>query len=114
MWTEIQAYRREVAQALQRHLSDLATVPVSRRKVRVSAISVEEMYVIGADHYFWISVYATQGETGPYRAVVTRARRTTSQICKECVLCMSADDLAAAMAAEVRMLHPRDSMSHTS
>lgn len=106
MKTKLAAFRHDIAKALYRHLSGIPAVPVMRRHFRVSATSLEELYRIGSHHYFWISVYVTLGEPQTYRAIVTRARRTTSPVCKECVLCLNADDVAAAMAAEVRTLHP--------
>ena len=60
------------------------------------------LYQIGTGHFVWVLIFPGNGSG--YRAVVTTARRVTLRESRDCVLCASADDVAAALLAEIRRL----------
>ena len=102
--TSIHGFRKEIGRSLITHLADLPPVVLHSREVTSSDASAAEIYRVGDSHFIWVSVYASQLSTSGYVAVVTRARRSTSPLCKEVALCMNPDDVGAAFAAELRRI----------
>ncbi|WP_157643309.1 hypothetical protein [Burkholderia ubonensis] len=62
------------------------------------------LYRIGAQHYVWVHLFGKATSRSQYRAIVTTARKVRLQASKECVLCQNADDVIAALLAEIRRL----------
>ncbi len=62
------------------------------------------LYQVGKEHFAWVHLFRNGGNETGYRALVTMARKVRLQNSKECVLCASADDVVAALLAEVRRL----------
>jgi len=100
----IQGFREEIGRSLIMHIAQLPPVVLHSREVSKTESSVAEIYRIGYEHFIWVSVYASELSQSGCLAFVTRARRSTSPLCKEIALCMSADDVGAAFAAELRRI----------
>jgi hypothetical protein len=100
----IRGFREEIGRSLITHLAELPPVFFHSREVSKTDTSAAEIYRIGYEHFIWVSVYASELSKNGYLAVVTRARRSTSPLCKEVALCMNADDVGAAFAAELRRI----------
>ncbi|SEI14717.1 hypothetical protein SAMN05192544_102596 [Paraburkholderia hospita] len=62
------------------------------------------LFQLGAQHYAWVNLFANATTRSPYRALVTTARKVRIQNSKDCVLCANADDVVAALLAEIRRL----------
>ena len=63
------------------------------------------LYQLGSQHYVWVHLFGNVTSRSQYRAIVTTARKVRLQTSKECVLCQNADDVIAALLAEIRRLH---------
>ncbi|MBR8085579.1 hypothetical protein KDX23_22855 [Burkholderia vietnamiensis] len=62
------------------------------------------LYRLGTQHYVWVHFFGNATSRSQYRAIVTTARKVVLQASKECVLCRDADDVIAALLAEIRRL----------
>lgn len=68
------------------------------------------LYRLGTQHYVWVHFFGNATSRSQYRAVVTTARKVVAQASKECVLCRNADDVIAALVAEIRRLQKADAI----
>jgi hypothetical protein len=68
------------------------------------------LYQLGTQHYVWVHLFGNATARSQYRAIVTTARRVRLQTSKECVLCQNADDVIAALLAEIRRLQKAGAM----
>lgn len=94
-------FRGEIEQALVRAVPKA----LCRAVLEVYTSSGEGMlFQLGAQHYAWVNLFANATTRSPYRALVTTARKVRIQTSKECVLCTNADDVVAALLAEIRRL----------
>ena len=62
------------------------------------------LYQLGTQHYVWVHLFGNATSRSQYRAIVTTARKVRLQTSKECVLCQNAEDVIAALLAEIRLL----------
>lgn len=102
--SSIATFRDEIRRALITHLAQLAPMVLHSREICGSATLTAEIYRVGYEHFIWVSIHASEQTESGYMTFVTRARRTTSPLCKEVSLCMNPDDVGAAFAAEVRRI----------
>lgn len=101
----IQGFRKEIGNSLITHLASLPPFVLHSREVTNSDAACAEIYRVGYSHFIWLSIYASELSSSGYVAFVTRARRSTSPLCKEVAFCVSPDDVGAAFAAELRRIN---------
>ncbi|MBN3744690.1 hypothetical protein G3N96_04480 [Burkholderia sp. Se-20373] len=68
------------------------------------------LYQLGTQHYVWVHFFGNATSRSQYCAIVTTARKVVVQASKECVLCRDADDVIAALVAEIRRLQNAGAM----